>query len=168
MGMDVYGRNNPDAYFRNNVWWWRPLWEYCVDVAPELCANVAGHYNDGDGLDENDALALASILRAEIENGNTEKFRRAYYAELAKLPLHDCAYCDATGIRADSVGVDAGMPTKELDTATAVILGRTHGTCNACRGYGKLEDSATHYPFSVENVQEFADFLSDCGGFSIH
>ena len=39
MGMDVYGerpRTNKGEYFRNNVWWWRPLWNYvsveCSDI----------------------------------------------------------------------------------------------------------------------------------------
>ena len=26
--MDDYHRANPGVYFRNNVWWWRPLWEF--------------------------------------------------------------------------------------------------------------------------------------------
>ena len=48
MGMDVYGLN-PDKYFRNNVWWWRPLWDYvcntCYDILSEKDMN-AGSYND--------------------------------------------------------------------------------------------------------------------------
>ena len=24
--------DHPGYYFRNNVWWWRPLWEYICDV----------------------------------------------------------------------------------------------------------------------------------------
>ena len=27
MGMDVYGTRE-DTYFRNNIWGWRPLWNY--------------------------------------------------------------------------------------------------------------------------------------------
>ena len=29
------------------------------------------------------------------------------------------------------------------------------------------EDYSAHYPFSKENVEEFCEFLEDCGGFSI-
>ena len=39
MGMDVYGKKpkgEKGDYFRNNVWWWRPLWQYCASSAPEL------------------------------------------------------------------------------------------------------------------------------------
>jgi hypothetical protein len=59
------------------------------------------------------------------------------------------------------------MPEKELSAEIQILVGRTHGWCNACDGVGTRESFAAGYPFSVENVQEFADFLSDCGGFQI-
>jgi hypothetical protein len=167
MGMDVVGRTNPDAYFRNNVWWWRPLWEYCCDVYPP-CGEVNGHFNDGDGLDETQAQELADKLKEELESGRTEEQERAFYAELAKLPRHKCDYCDGTGIRSDEVGVDAGMPTRILEPEMQVLLGRTHGWCNSCRGEGMCEDISTWYEFRVDNVREFVEFLEDSGGFSIY
>ena len=72
-----------------------------------------------------------------------------------------------TGIRSDTVGVDNGMPTKELSETDAIILGRTHGDCNACHGHGKVQHFATNYPFAVDNVREFAEFLIECDGFEI-
>lgn len=59
MGMDVYG-NHPTGktgeYFRNNVWWWRPLAVYCCQVAPDITAHCE-HWqsNDSDGLNTGDA-----------------------------------------------------------------------------------------------------------------
>lgn len=167
MGMDVIGRNNPDAYFRNNVWWWRPLWDYCLDVAPELCEGVNGDYNDGDGLDEDGALQLSAVLYMEIDAGRTAQYKNDYYARLAKLPRHECTLCEGTGIRTDAVGKDMGMPERELEPAIQVLTGRTHGWCNACGGEGKTSDIRVSYGFSVENVRDFADFLADCGGFQI-
>jgi hypothetical protein len=35
MGFDVYGksaRSEKGEYFRNNVWWWRPLAEYVLET----------------------------------------------------------------------------------------------------------------------------------------
>ena len=35
MGMDVYGREPEKElgkYFRSNVWWWRPLWNYTAEI----------------------------------------------------------------------------------------------------------------------------------------
>ena len=51
------------------------------------------------------------------------------------------------------------MPAKQLEEALAVLLGRTHGTCNGCGGEGKVASWEASYPFSAENVQEFAEFL---------
>ena len=171
MGMDVYGKNpttDKGSYFRNNVWWWHPLWNYCENRHPDLCDKVeCGHTNDGDGLDADDARELGERLLADIALGVTEDYEREYREYLASLDRKDCSYCDGTGIRTDEVGVANGMPTQELETEMAILVGRTHGSCNACRGEGKQEDWATNYPFSVENVREFAEFLLDCGGFEI-
>ena len=57
MGMDVYGRepeNEKGEYFRNNVWWWHPLWMYVEETFPEIAKLVPNaHSNDGDGLGKN-------------------------------------------------------------------------------------------------------------------
>ncbi|NBS92166.1 MAG: hypothetical protein EBS91_00065 [Betaproteobacteria bacterium] len=170
MGMDVYGKAPTDdagEYFRNNVWWWRPLWNYCEHVAPELCKEVDGHSNAGSGLDAEGAQKLAAILFAEIRSGRTKKYEEDYRAELAALPREVCSLCEGTGIRTDKVGQDMGMPTRELPPEVAILTGRTHGWCNGCDGVGTKEHWAAGYPFDVSNVDEFALFLESCGGFSI-
>lgn len=170
MGMDVYG-NNPISekgeYFRNNVWWWRPLWDFCEEVAPELTQGVSGHYNDGDGLDEEGAKALANILTISLAEGvvDTYKIKRDEY--IASLPKEDCNICNTTGIRTDSVGVEYGMDVKVLSDVEASALGRAIGYCNGCLGLGWKESFETHYPFERANVEEFAGFLAECGGFRI-
>jgi hypothetical protein len=170
MGMDVIGKNpasETGEYFRNNVWFWRPLWNYCLEVAPDLCAAVNGHYNDGEGLDADDARTLGIRLQAEIDAGRTAAYEAEYNAYLASLPRHDCEWCGGTGIRTDEVGISLGQPTQALTADIAAIVGRTHGTCNGCRGEGRRDDSEMSYPFSVDNVREFALFLVDSGGFHI-
>jgi hypothetical protein len=88
MGMDVYGNDplNADGeYFRNNVWWWGPLWEYCHDVAPELASKVTyGFSNDGDGLDGEDSIALAAALVEALASGHTLKYEENFKAEKEK------------------------------------------------------------------------------------
>ena len=77
--MDVCGKaptSETGEYFRNNVWWWCPLWDYCAEVAPDLTEGISGHYNDGDGLDAVGAHKLAAMLTAEIETGRTQRVRR--------------------------------------------------------------------------------------------
>jgi len=170
MGMDVIGRNpisERGEYFRNNVWWWRPLWDYCLTVAPDLCEKVSGHYNDGDGLEDEGAKRLSQILLLSLSDGTCEAYEKRYNAEVAELPHDDCEICNKTGIRTDEVGKEHGMDTKELPEDKAIVLGRTHGWCNGCDGMGWKPSWATNYPFTQDNVREFAEFLAESGGFSI-
>jgi hypothetical protein len=170
MGMDVYGVAPVDEageYFRNNVWYWRPLWDFCCAAAPELTAGVNGHYNDGEGLNAEGAEALALVLFDQLASGEVAAYEKAYNERIASIPMDDCAYCNATGIRSDEVGVDMHMPDKALDNDVAIVVGRTHGWCNGCQGYGKSPSWEANYPFTEENVREFAKFLSSCGGFQI-
>lgn len=168
MGMDVMGKNPTNergAYFRNNWWWWRPLWAYCVDVAPHLCEDVNAGSNDGDGLDAEGAAELSRILIEHINSGHTFEWGREYNEWRSSLPREKCTLCDATGIRRDAVGIEMGMHDKELDEETQILTGRRFGWCNACGGVGTRESYSAQYPFDIENVQEFADFLASCGGF---
>jgi hypothetical protein len=170
MGMDVMGKNpvsERGEYFRNNVWWWHPLWQYCEMLAPELCEDISGHTNDGAGLSDENAMKLAQILSDAIDSGHAAEYERERLEFLGTLERPTCQWCDGTGIRTDQVGIDAGMPEAELPTELAIILGRTHGTCNACRGEGLSDHPESWYQFNVDNVKEFVGFLQDCGGFQI-
>ena len=80
MGMDVIGlkpTTKEGEYFCNTVWWWRPLADYCIRVAPDIAAQCKHwHSNDGDGLDERNAIALADLLQAEIDSGRCGSYAR--------------------------------------------------------------------------------------------
>lgn len=73
MGMDIYGKapaSTEGEYFRNSVWWWHPLAEYITHAHPDLAAACTlWHTNDGDGLDADDAAALADALTEDLNNG---------------------------------------------------------------------------------------------------
>ena len=173
MGMDVFGKNPKNEtgdYFRNNVWYWRPLWDYCCQVGESVISEEVAescHYNDGAGLDEEGAEKLAEILRQELESGRVEERMQEYRNSLADLPREDCDLCNSTGIRTDEVGVEYGMPERELPVEMQILIGRTHGYCNGCNGEGTRTPWQANYPFEVENVRQFADFLANCGGFEV-
>lgn len=157
MGMDVYGRK-PTAevgkYFRNNVWWWRPLADLCQAMAPDVC-KACKHWqsNDGDGLDKNHALALAAVLESRLADGTIAKLIAERDARIAMLPDEPCDICDGKGKRSDALAVANGWDKKP---------------CNACDGKGTQRPWETHYPCSVENVAEFAAFCKASGGFEIN
>lgn len=154
MGMDVFGkspRSEQGQYFRNNVWWWHPLWEYCERLAPDLIpSNNLGHSNDGWGLGARASRALADRLREALDAGETETYSQQYAKFLAALPDKLCEICGGTGKRVEPPNIGPGdLP------------------CNGCDGTGHTQNFARNYPFSVENVREFEAFLRECGGFKI-
>jgi hypothetical protein len=128
----------------NNWWWWRPLAGYICEVAPEI-ASACEHWqsNDRDGLDGTACVALADRIQTEIDSGRTLSYARRYMSEIEAMSNEPCYLCGGTG-----------------EVATGI-------RCNGCGGEGYVRPSAAHYPFTVECVQEFIDFLRACGGFRI-
>ena len=172
MGMDVLGKNpttKTGEYFRNNVWWWRPLADFCIQrYGAEVGFDGEGWgYNDGNGLNGDQSLHLARLIRADLANGSVATYERNYNEWRASLPREACDLCDCTGIRTDEVGVEHGMPERELAPEIQILTGRTYGYCNSCQGVGTNESFLAGYPFTEENVREFAEFLEGCGGFEI-
>lgn len=154
MGMDVIGRfpiSERGQYFRNNVWWWHPLWHYCMSVAPDIIPrDNLGHSNDGWGLPDRKARKLADRLAAALASGETEQYAKDYATYLEQLPDESCTICGGTGHRAVPPNIGPGLLS-----------------CNGCNETGRVPSFEKHYPFSVENVREFEAFLRDCGGFRI-
>jgi hypothetical protein len=155
MGMDVYGikpTSEKGEYFRNNVWWWHPLWDYCCTVDKTLADKVPeGHSNSGDGLDAIAARQLAFKLQHKIDTGQAKEYVDQYETERKNLPKQDCKYCDENGERQWS--------QQNGETITK--------TCNACQGTKKVDPWDAHYPMDLQNIQDFTNFLMDCGGFQI-
>jgi len=173
MGMDVFGlnpKNEKGEYFRNNVWWWRPLWMFCCEVGEEVINQElveAGHFNDGAGLDDDGSKTLARILMEKLESGVVAEAEEEFKRISESAPRVKCDWCNNTGIRTDEVGISMGMHDKALSAEQAARLGRDFGWCNGCDGEGTQRHPMSSYGFSVENVREFAEFLDSCGGFEI-
>ena len=150
MGMDISGKkpvSETGSYFRNNCWWWRPLWHYCCVVGEDLINKdtAAGFsYNDGNGLNANDAAKLAVILQTKIADGHTKIWKEERDLHLESIPDEVCENCN---------GNNRGNFKKK--------------NCKACEGKGTRESWERHYPFAVDNVKDFANFLIDSGGFEV-
>ena len=145
---------NCGTYFRNNVWWWRPLWMFvsnsCEDILTEKDIE-RGSWNDGHKISKTKAGKIAKKLHSMIEDGSVKEYEDRYNKDLASLEQIDCDLCDATGKRKKPPERGAG----------------THMECNSCNGTGKVDDWAKSYPFSEDNVREFANFCANSGGFRI-
>lgn len=175
MGMDVYGRMPIDGkgeYFRNNVWWWRPLWDFIAQVdelySKEKQANRLiseemyqnGHCNDGDGLaTQEDCDELLNRLGWAIEEGLADHREKEVQEEMEKAKQHnkfiEKQRNDFKAKMKKKLGKEVAprdYPKKDFKEWEKISM---------------QEDWNAHYPFSRENVEEFCEFLENCGGFAI-
>jgi len=159
MGMDVYGRNPKNQegeYFRNNVWWWHPLWTYCQVRYPVITAKCKdGHSNSGDGLNASDAKKLARLIKKDLDNGNALKYEEEYKEWQASLSKETCPFCQGTKIIKFKSNEDGIELEKER-------------SCNNCDENGLANPWGLNYPFSLDNLKEWQKFLDSCGGFNIY
>jgi len=142
-------QETPGAYFRNNVWWWRPLWSYVVFTCQDILTQEdieGGGNNGGHRITAKKAVTIGCRLLHTVEQGTAKRYEHEYMERLNALPMVDCSLCGGTGKRDDPI---------------------VKGQCNACEGKGKVTHFSTHYPFSAENVEEFARFCLKSGGFEI-
>ena len=150
---DKWNDENPGEYFRNNVWWWRPLWAFvsvvCNDILTEE-DKERGEYNDGHEISESKANVIASRLQLYIDNGDAERWGEERQATLDAEPDEECNICEGTGNRQEPPETGAG-----------------YMKCNGCEGKGTKRPWDTNYPFDIDNVKEFAKFAAQSGGFNI-
>ncbi len=144
---------NCGTYFRNNVWWWRPLWHFVCRACEDILTDKdieQGSYNDGHKISKTKANKMAKELFRLIEADQVKAYESMYKKELDSLEQLDCDLCEATGKRQEPPKTGAG----DME-------------CNKCDGTGKVDDWAKSYPFIEDNVREFANFCANSGGFRI-
>ena len=142
-----YEEVNVGHYFRNNCWWWRPLWNYCYQIADDLISEElfeSGHGNSGAGLDDKGAKLLGLRLIQHIREGKTIQYQASYEQQLEDIPDDDCFRCNNN---------NRGNNKKE--------------DCTNCNKTGKTTNFNKNYPFDIDNVKQFAEFCLQSGGFEI-
>tara|TARA_Y100001938_G_scaffold117628_1_gene162343 strand:- start:392 stop:889 length:498 start_codon:yes stop_codon:yes gene_type:complete len=121
--MDDYFNDNPGVYFRNNVWWWRPLWDFvcmhCEFMTDEQ--KMGGAYNDGKLIDQETAAKIGTKLEILLEDGTVKRWEKH-------------------------------IKTRNEDLA---------------KDNDKDKRFMSNYPFSQDNVESFAKFCLESGGFEI-
>lgn len=95
MGFDLYGLNatseNGD-YFRNNCWWWRPLWEFvcthCNDILTEK-QQIGGTFNDGTKIGPAMSIKIADRLQKKIDDGTADKAEKENKKIMKQAKMHN-------------------------------------------------------------------------------
>lgn len=185
MGMDVYGlkpKTKVGEYFRNNVWYWHPLWDFCCFYSPELTDKVQdGHSNSGDGLNAVDSRKLGFAIQESIANGAAQKYISEYYVYLETLSKDVCFCVKKTASSLTDllksltdiqlVFQENSSLEQSYDSTGPIPFPKESSSpnpdCTNCNGSGEAESFLKNYNITLENIQNFANFLVDCGGFQI-
>lgn len=131
MGMDVYGRENEEAYFRANVWSWRPLHLLICEANQRFSLGIPKEtlkgmeFNQGEGLESQaECDRLADALEVILQE----------HGEVISLD----------------------MEPQGPEAAVLRFLQRDW-----------KEEQGAAYITTKEHVEEFIEFLRECGGFAV-
>ena len=83
---------NEGAYFRNNVWFWRPLWNFVTGCCDNILTErdvEQGYFNDGHKICKTKAKRIASRLRRYLKNGHISAYEAWYSKEISQLKEGD-------------------------------------------------------------------------------
>ena len=162
-----YEEENVGVYFRNNVWFWRPLWNYVYDTTDVLTDedHRLGHENSFHKITEEKAVRIGKELLA---NMNDAVAKQREYEKDSKPRRKFNELCDkaAECLYEEVVDKMDGLITCPGDM-------KIHDPANYKRWEtlshfgGGLQFGETSYPFSAANVKEFANFCLNSGGFEI-
>ena len=153
---------NPGEYFRANVWFWRPIWNFvcasCDDFLSDDDIN-AGLSNSGDEICKTKANRIASRLRRLDKQGIIQTWE-----DEMMVPFNEA--------KAFNKKVDA-----ELDVFQDKMRSK-YGDNIAPAGYDDNDKAtwdsiyskrswASSYPPSRDEIVKFGVFCGESGGFSI-
>ena len=79
---------NDGAYFRNNVWWWRPLWSFVCSICDDILTEKdmeKGGWNDGHKISKTKSKRIANRLRKFLKEGDVDAYESYYTRKLSQL-----------------------------------------------------------------------------------
>jgi hypothetical protein len=88
----AWQEENDGAYFRNNVWFWRPLWSYVCSVCYDILSDKdveKGQWNDGKTISKTKAKKIARKLRQMFREGHVELTEAKYKIEQEQMDDKD-------------------------------------------------------------------------------
>ena len=159
---DKYQKDNPGEYFRNNVWFWRPLWVFvcnnCQDILDENDM-MGGESNSGYEISEHKAELIGRRLSALLADGTVDEVHKLSALNVAEAKAHNEIIEEELEDIKKACQKEHG---KDLVPAKYPEPYNTQWN----ETYAK-KDWASRYPFDRENIEDFAKFCLESGGFSI-
>lgn len=150
------------TYFRNNVWYWRPLADYVIRFTKVVNDKDAKmwSYNDQHVVNEQDAKMIAQQLDHLINTGHTKKYAEKFNKIRSEIEKKNEKV--EKELQEFSESVKKKLNNKNLAPKDFPVKDK--------QKWDKIfdkRDNRGSYPFSLENVKEFAEFCRYSGGFTI-
>lgn len=146
MGFDIYGiepKNEAGEYFRNNIWWWPRLWDFCCLIAPKLTGEdqKCGSFNDGHLIEGEKHKSLVANLKKALEN----REKLAHWISASEESYMDRKHW------AEKLTIDGNGEIQMSDSDNSEI-----DNGEKCR-----------FSFDCRNVERFFVFVDNNNGFEI-
>ena len=93
MGFDLIGikaKSEKGEYFRNNVWYWRPLWSYICNECDDILTikeAEGGSYNDGLKITKSKAEKIAKRIQERIDDGSVDLHKAGYDGTVEQIKV---------------------------------------------------------------------------------
>ena len=150
------------TYFRNNVWWWRPLADYVLrftKVIPEDQQESWG-YNDCTEISQQDAEMISQQLDHLIKSGHCKAYADKFEKQRIKIEKQNAKiekeleeHCREVCFKLNKKNLAPNdFPEEDKKKWDSIY---------------EKKNSNGNYPFSVDNVKEFSEFCKNSGGFTI-
>lgn len=148
------------TYFRNNVWWWRPLAEYVIEhskvINQDKITLEGWTCNSGFEVDDELATQIANQLDALIKSNHTKKYQSTYMLRFKQAEIGN-AKIQKEIDKLDKLPRNKDLAPADYNKKDRAEWDRLYYT----------QDRQANYPFSEKNVKEFSIFCRASGGFSI-
>jgi len=154
---------NPGDYFRNNVWWWRQMWNFVCNVCEDVLTEedmAGGSFNDNHLISEEKALAMADLLDVLIKDGTVDTIEKDVMAGVEKARIIN----EAISKEKEELREIVRKATGKEDIAP---IDYPEDFRKLWDKLNDKEDWGGRYPFDKENVIQFSKFCRQSGGFRI-
>ncbi len=161
--VDEYETEVIGSYFRNNVWWWRPLWSFVIAACDDILTErdkEAGSYNDGHIISKTKSLRIAARLTKLDKDGTIDKYSNEMNPMIERAKKNN---------KKIQIKVILLQKMVKLETGVENMVPKDYPK-KFYDKYMKLmdkEDWSAHYPFDIDNIRSFTLFCKQSGGFEI-
>ena len=159
---DDYERENPGVYFRANVWYWRPIWDFVINVCDDFLSEKdieAGFSNSGDKVSKTKALKIASRITKLEKDGSLNEWYEVRLKPYRKAQEHnkkiEMMMDGHKQIMIKKYGKD--IPPRDYDP-------EDYGDWEEMYN---MKDWNADYPPSKDAILDFRNFCKESGGFEI-